>query len=264
MKLTASAEALTSSELCGNEIVETPQQGRKDTVIKELLVEVCGAPHPFQGRGEGVWGAASLPARGPDLGCRKGLQGPRWRSPAHLSPVPRQPQRVHRPGVGLLLPRSTDPLSAPGSGSSGGQPCREGGLPERGALQAWSQWGLGLWGAPAALWACREGVPLPQGSCWQLSGERRRTRVLGCVSRLGGSVAEAGAEPGFRPLHAPNLPGGCSGKCRHHPGERAVPAGTWAAPCVHPGITPSPWPSLRAAGRGGEGGRLQLPALHRG
>ncbi|KAJ6651923.1 hypothetical protein lerEdw1_015920 [Lerista edwardsae] len=42
VNITASAEALTSTELCGNEIVETPQQGRKDTVIKELLVEPEG------------------------------------------------------------------------------------------------------------------------------------------------------------------------------------------------------------------------------
>ncbi|XP_066469294.1 alpha-2-macroglobulin-like [Tiliqua scincoides] len=42
VNFTASAEALQSPALCGNEIVETPQQGQKDTVIKSLLVEPEG------------------------------------------------------------------------------------------------------------------------------------------------------------------------------------------------------------------------------
>uniref|UniRef100_F6UYQ0 Alpha-2-macroglobulin n=1 Tax=Ornithorhynchus anatinus TaxID=9258 RepID=F6UYQ0_ORNAN len=39
-----SAEALQSPELCGNEAAEVPEVGRKDTVIRTLLVEVCGSP----------------------------------------------------------------------------------------------------------------------------------------------------------------------------------------------------------------------------
>ncbi|XP_032065550.1 alpha-2-macroglobulin-like [Thamnophis elegans] len=40
--LKASAEAVTSNQLCGNEVVEVPNVGTKDTVIKSLLVEPEG------------------------------------------------------------------------------------------------------------------------------------------------------------------------------------------------------------------------------
>ncbi|KAJ7303279.1 hypothetical protein JRQ81_012218 [Phrynocephalus forsythii] len=42
VKFTASAEAIASEQRCGNEVVETPTRGRKDTVIKSLLVEPEG------------------------------------------------------------------------------------------------------------------------------------------------------------------------------------------------------------------------------
>ncbi|XP_077779224.1 alpha-2-macroglobulin-like isoform X3 [Podarcis muralis] len=42
INFTASAEALNSEQLCGNEIVETPHKGQKDTVIKSILVEPEG------------------------------------------------------------------------------------------------------------------------------------------------------------------------------------------------------------------------------
>lgn len=41
MNFTATAEALQSQELCGNEVPKVPMFGQKDTVIKSLLVEVC-------------------------------------------------------------------------------------------------------------------------------------------------------------------------------------------------------------------------------
>uniref|UniRef100_A0A803TPR8 Alpha-2-macroglobulin n=1 Tax=Anolis carolinensis TaxID=28377 RepID=A0A803TPR8_ANOCA len=41
VKFTASAEALSSDQPCGNEIVEIPSEGKKDTLIKSLIVEVC-------------------------------------------------------------------------------------------------------------------------------------------------------------------------------------------------------------------------------
>lgn len=40
VNFSVSAEAVPSLELCGNEIAEVPEMGRKDTVIKTLLVEV--------------------------------------------------------------------------------------------------------------------------------------------------------------------------------------------------------------------------------
>lgn len=42
VNFTATAEALQSQELCGNEMPQVPELGQKDTVIKPLLVEVCG------------------------------------------------------------------------------------------------------------------------------------------------------------------------------------------------------------------------------
>ncbi|XP_042310156.1 alpha-2-macroglobulin-like [Sceloporus undulatus] len=42
VNFTASAEALKSDAPCGNEVVETPSKGQKDTVIKPLLVEPEG------------------------------------------------------------------------------------------------------------------------------------------------------------------------------------------------------------------------------
>uniref|UniRef100_A0A8C6X2A3 Uncharacterized protein n=1 Tax=Naja naja TaxID=35670 RepID=A0A8C6X2A3_NAJNA len=54
INLKASAEAVTSNQLCGNEIVEVPTIGNKDVVIKSLLVEVYPLNHmsfsfPFSG-----------------------------------------------------------------------------------------------------------------------------------------------------------------------------------------------------------------------
>ncbi|XP_055973386.1 pregnancy zone protein-like [Sorex fumeus] len=42
INFSVSAEAMQSSELCGNEVAEVPEMGRKDTVIKTLLVEPEG------------------------------------------------------------------------------------------------------------------------------------------------------------------------------------------------------------------------------
>lgn len=41
MNFTATAEALQSAELCGNEVAKVPALVRKDTVVKPLIVEVC-------------------------------------------------------------------------------------------------------------------------------------------------------------------------------------------------------------------------------
>uniref|UniRef100_A0A8C8SQW6 Alpha-2-macroglobulin n=1 Tax=Pelusios castaneus TaxID=367368 RepID=A0A8C8SQW6_9SAUR len=46
VNFSVSAEALKPELPCGNEIVETPDRGRKDTVIKQLLVEVGGPLSP--------------------------------------------------------------------------------------------------------------------------------------------------------------------------------------------------------------------------
>lgn len=40
MNFSVSAQAVKSLELCGNKVAEVPEIGRKDTVIKTLLVEV--------------------------------------------------------------------------------------------------------------------------------------------------------------------------------------------------------------------------------
>lgn len=40
MNFTVSAEALESRELCGTEVAVVPEYGKKDTIIKSLLVEV--------------------------------------------------------------------------------------------------------------------------------------------------------------------------------------------------------------------------------
>uniref|UniRef100_A0A8B9TFX5 Alpha-2-macroglobulin n=1 Tax=Anas platyrhynchos TaxID=8839 RepID=A0A8B9TFX5_ANAPL len=42
VEFSVSAEALQNQQPCGNAIVETPEKGRKDTVIRQLLVEVWG------------------------------------------------------------------------------------------------------------------------------------------------------------------------------------------------------------------------------
>uniref|UniRef100_A0A8C0FVE8 Alpha-2-macroglobulin n=1 Tax=Bubo bubo TaxID=30461 RepID=A0A8C0FVE8_BUBBB len=42
VEFSVSTEALQNQQPCGNVIVETPEKGRKDTVIRQLLVEVCG------------------------------------------------------------------------------------------------------------------------------------------------------------------------------------------------------------------------------
>lgn len=40
-----SAEALESQELCGSEVAVVPEYGKKDTIIKLLLVEVSEPVH---------------------------------------------------------------------------------------------------------------------------------------------------------------------------------------------------------------------------
>uniref|UniRef100_A0A8C8YS33 Alpha-2-macroglobulin n=1 Tax=Prolemur simus TaxID=1328070 RepID=A0A8C8YS33_PROSS len=42
VNFTATAEAVQSRELCDNEVPEVPTLGQKDTIVKPLLVEVCG------------------------------------------------------------------------------------------------------------------------------------------------------------------------------------------------------------------------------
>ncbi|NWX48157.1 A2MG protein, partial [Steatornis caripensis] len=42
VEFSVSTEALQNQQPCGNAIVETPEKGQKDTVIRQLLVEVCG------------------------------------------------------------------------------------------------------------------------------------------------------------------------------------------------------------------------------
>uniref|UniRef100_A0A8C4UZV1 Alpha-2-macroglobulin n=1 Tax=Falco tinnunculus TaxID=100819 RepID=A0A8C4UZV1_FALTI len=42
VELSVSTEALQNQQPCGNAVVETPEKGRKDTVIRQLVVEVCG------------------------------------------------------------------------------------------------------------------------------------------------------------------------------------------------------------------------------
>lgn len=45
VNFTVSAEALASQELCGNEMAVVPSHGKKDTIIKPLLVEVSKPAH---------------------------------------------------------------------------------------------------------------------------------------------------------------------------------------------------------------------------
>lgn len=45
VNFTVSAKALESQELCGTEVAVVPEHGRKDTVIKPLLVEVSKPAH---------------------------------------------------------------------------------------------------------------------------------------------------------------------------------------------------------------------------
>lgn len=40
VNFTVSAQILESQELCGTEVVAIPEYGKKDTIIKSLLVEV--------------------------------------------------------------------------------------------------------------------------------------------------------------------------------------------------------------------------------
>uniref|UniRef100_A0A8C3RAR9 Alpha-2-macroglobulin n=1 Tax=Cyanoderma ruficeps TaxID=181631 RepID=A0A8C3RAR9_9PASS len=46
VEFSVTTEALQNQQPCGNYIVETPEKGRKDTVIRQLLVEVPEAPSP--------------------------------------------------------------------------------------------------------------------------------------------------------------------------------------------------------------------------
>lgn len=48
-----SAEALDSRQLCGTEVAVVPQYGKKDTIIKSLLVEVSN-PAYFPGHYESI------------------------------------------------------------------------------------------------------------------------------------------------------------------------------------------------------------------
>lgn len=41
VNFTATAEALQSTELCGNKLTEVPALIQKDTVVKPVIVEVC-------------------------------------------------------------------------------------------------------------------------------------------------------------------------------------------------------------------------------
>lgn len=45
VNFTVSAEALESQELCGTEVAVVPEYGKKDTIIKPLLVEVSQSAH---------------------------------------------------------------------------------------------------------------------------------------------------------------------------------------------------------------------------
>ena len=45
VNFTVSAEALESQELCGTEVTVVPEYGKKDTIIKSLLVEVSKPTH---------------------------------------------------------------------------------------------------------------------------------------------------------------------------------------------------------------------------
>lgn len=45
VNFTVNAEALASQELCGNEVAVVPEYGKKDTIIKPLLVEVSNPAH---------------------------------------------------------------------------------------------------------------------------------------------------------------------------------------------------------------------------
>ena len=47
VNFTVSAEAVESQELCGNEVPVVPEHGRKDTIIKPLLVEVSKPAFSF-------------------------------------------------------------------------------------------------------------------------------------------------------------------------------------------------------------------------
>lgn len=46
VNFSVSTEALKTELPCGNEVAVLPETGQKDTVIKQLLVEVCGLLNP--------------------------------------------------------------------------------------------------------------------------------------------------------------------------------------------------------------------------
>ena len=54
VNITVSAEALTSTELCGNQLPMVPVRGHVDTVIKSLLVQVRGVMEEGSGMGLGT------------------------------------------------------------------------------------------------------------------------------------------------------------------------------------------------------------------
>lgn len=66
VNITVSTEALSSKEFCGNEIPMVPAQGRVDTVIKPLLVQVRWVMEEESGMGLGT--GSEQPLGGPPSG----------------------------------------------------------------------------------------------------------------------------------------------------------------------------------------------------
>lgn len=70
VNITVSTEALSSSEPCGNELPLVPAQGRVDTVIKPLLVQVRGLGRRKMGW---IWEQTALGGQWESTQTRKGL-----------------------------------------------------------------------------------------------------------------------------------------------------------------------------------------------
>lgn len=64
VNITVSTEALSSKELCGNEMPAVPAQGRVDTVIKPLLVQVRRVEEEENGMDLGTGSEQPLGCRG--------------------------------------------------------------------------------------------------------------------------------------------------------------------------------------------------------
>lgn len=76
VNITVSTEALSSKELCGNEMPVVPAQGSVDTVIKPLLVQVRWVMEKESGMGlSSLWGTVGGLGVGqhpdPSPGCRR-------------------------------------------------------------------------------------------------------------------------------------------------------------------------------------------------